>query len=314
MNKNVLYTPSRNLGALVVLDTLLLFTPQKATAPAPFQTSTISLPLLFQDSRPLIRVMVNGQGPFLFAIDTGTATKVIVDTQLAFQLKLQISGTNTCADTSGRNPKTLDTAELDSLTIGARQFRGLTASILNLNPTPAMPTYDGVLGFTLFEEYLMTLDYPAKRLHLEKGTLGNPDGKTILPLKRFRDLPAIEILVQNQPVVALLDSGNVVPRIVIAAPLAQKLIYSRMHVGALFSARTACNSFTFSETKMIGNILVGKYIFATPTIVWAPNYPSNNIGNYILKDFVVTFDQQANRVRFSQKFVPVDVPVMDKSK
>ncbi len=129
----------------------------------------------------------------------------------------------------------------------------------------------------------------------------------LLLLQRIQHLPAIEITVQGQKVTALIDSGNLVPRIVIAAQLAPKLI-TTIYPSVIVQARTACNSYEFKEAKMLGIISVGTYIFPSPIVTWSPDYQLNNLGSFFLQNFAVTFDQKNNRVRLSNKFTPSVVP------
>ena len=59
---------------------------------------------------------------------------------------------------------------------GEVQFKGVRAASRNYNVSTNLPKIDGILGFNLFSEYLLTLDFPAKRVRLERGELPKADG------------------------------------------------------------------------------------------------------------------------------------------
>jgi hypothetical protein len=115
----------------------------------------------------VIELMVNGQGPFLFGIDTGAQAGPHIDSSLVEKLKLKSSG-------QGRNPQTVDTVKLDSVAIGNLRFTDVTAISRNYKNSPRPMKVDGILGLSLFSEYLVTLDFPAKLLRIERGNCPKP--------------------------------------------------------------------------------------------------------------------------------------------
>ncbi len=290
----------------LVLLFLLVFTWTVGAPTIPLkaqQFHPISLPLQFRDSLLFIPVMVHGQGPYLFAIDTGSSATVSVDVNLAKQLSLLPTGTTLLDDSTGRNTQVHPTTQINVISIGTKEFRNLTASIINLNDKKSAPRLDGMLGFRLFEDHLLTLDFPGKRFYLEQGNLSKTDGKMILPMKRIQSLPAVEISIQTVKVDALIDTGNLARRLVIAAPLARTLIYTS-YEGTVVSARSFCNDYKFSEAQLKSNIAIGNYHFSSPVILWSPDYIYNNLGSVFLKDFVITFDQKKNLVKISYEYHP----------
>ena len=76
------------------------------------------------------------------------------------------------------------------------------------NTSPKLPRIDGILGIAAFADFLLTLDYPGKRVRLSRGALPEADGQVVLPLTNARGILQVTIDVAGQPVVADLDSGN----------------------------------------------------------------------------------------------------------
>ena len=81
---------------------------------------------------PAVHVMVNGQGPFRFAIDTGGAGTARIDTALAERLGLVKVGEMRGGDPSGRNAQTMALVAIDSLQIGGARFEGLQAAVRDM--------------------------------------------------------------------------------------------------------------------------------------------------------------------------------------
>src|SRR4030095_3438127 len=102
---------------------------------------------------------------------------------------LQPNGQIRGGDPSGRNARVFETVLLDSLSLGQVEFRNVT--VLSQEPRlgPNAPRVDGVLGFSLFSEYLLTLDYPRKELRLLRGELAAANGVDILQFEHPHALP-----------------------------------------------------------------------------------------------------------------------------
>src|SRR5215216_6207253 len=83
------------------------------------------VPMLFRGTMPAVEVMINGQGPFLFAIDTAGQGMARVDSSLVERLKLPLAGQIQASDGSGRNARSLNMFMLDSIAIGGVQFKGV---------------------------------------------------------------------------------------------------------------------------------------------------------------------------------------------
>lgn len=251
--------------------------------------------MFFRGPEPAVQVMVNGQGPFLFAIDTGATDEARVDSLLVARLGLHVSGTSTHSDGSNKKTK-LGMVRLDSLSIGGLEFRKVQAATRDYNRL-SLPHIDGILAFDLFRDYLLTLDYPARRVRLERGQLPAADGGEILPLKRVHDHPAVQLAIGNQKVVAEIDSGNVAHAFLFPASLVEKLSLGTKPV-TMGQARTITSEFELMEAQLRDDIHLGKYEFTGPLICFPALFPFANIGSKFLNQFAITFDQKQNRVRF----------------
>jgi predicted aspartyl protease len=299
----------QSLKAILRTGVTRLFSPLSVAGQEPPQVtfpegSGVDVPMLFCGSMPAVEVMVNGKGPFLFAIDTAAQGMARVDSSLLEQLGLQPSGKTQATDGSGRNVRTLDTLRLDSIVIGDAQFSDLTALTRNYNTSPGQPRMDGILGFNLFSAFLLTLDFPAQRVRFEHGELPKPDGAEVLSSRSPRGIPVVEIFVGNSKVNAHIDTGNMVGNFVLPASLVEKLSFASQPI-TIGRARTVSNEFEIKEARLKESIRVGRYEFTEPTITFPTISKDVNIGCKVFRDFALTFDQKNARLRLVRQNVDV---------
>jgi hypothetical protein len=260
----------------------------------------VEVPMLFRGVMPAVEVMVNGQGPFLFAIDTAAQGGARVDSSLAEKLKLQPAGQVRASDGSGRNVRSLDVFVLDSITLGGVQFKGVRAASRNYNTSPGAPRIDGILGFNLFSDYLLTLDFPAGRVRLERGELPGADGAEVLSFENPQGAPVVELIVGGHKLKARIDSGNTVGGFVLPTALVEKLTLAAPPV-TVGKARTVSNEVEIKEARLKESIRLGRFEFASPTIVFPALSDDANIGSKVLREFSLTFDQKNRRLRLKRR-------------
>jgi Aspartyl protease len=259
-----------------------------------------TVPMTFQGPVPVVEAMINGKGPFRFTIDTGAQMKAVVDTSVVTQLKLQPNGQIRGGDPSGRNARVFETVLLDSLLLGQVEFRNVT--ILSQEPRlgPNAPRVDGVLGFSLFSEYLLTLDYPRKELRLSRGELAAANGVDILPFENPRVIPIVEVSIGDSKMKAHIDSGNMVGGFILPTALVGKLALASQPI-TVGRARTVSNEVEIQEARLRDTIKLGSFEFRQPTITFPSIAGEVNIGIKTLRDFTVTFDQKNKRVKFERQ-------------
>lgn len=278
-----------------------------AMARLPLRSAVVELPMLFRGPMPAVEVKVNGKGPFLFAIDTGAGGAGRVDSSLVEKLSLLEIGEARGSDGSGANARSMKVIQVDSITIGDLEFRNLSLPSRDYNTAPNLPHIDGILGFNLFSDYLLTLDYAAKRVRIEKGQLPEPNGAEILNFESPRGIPVVELQVGDAKLKAHIDSGNTVGAFMLPASLAEKLNFVSPPV-AVGKARTVSSEIEIKQGQMKGSIRLGRFEFPEPTI----NYPAvsqdGNIGSKALQDFALTFDQKNHRLKLARHETPKATP------
>jgi hypothetical protein len=265
------------------------------------KAALVDVPMLFSGAMPAVEVMVNGQGPYLFAIDTGGQGMARADSSLVKKLELKVVDRVQTSDGSGRNTRTLDVVQLDSIRLDGVEFKDVRAATRDYNLSPNMPGIDGILGFNLFADYLLTLDFPAKRVRLERGELPKADGQSVLSFGSTRGgTPLIELSVGSHKINAHLDSGNTVGGFILPTALVSKLEFASTPV-TVGRARTVSNEVEIKEARLKDKIRFGSFEFTEPTIVFPAVSDDANIGAKVLGEFKLTFDQKNKRLSLERR-------------
>lgn len=259
----------------------------------------IEIPMRTDGGMPSIELMVNGQGPFLFGIDTGAQGGPRLDSSLAEKLGLKPTGQIRTGDPSGRNPQMADTVKLDSVSIGSLRFTEVTAISRNFKNSPRPLKVDGILGLSLFSEYLITLDFPANLLRFERGELPKADGAEILDYKSESGIPLVELSVGSTKIKAHLDSGNMIGAFVFPTSFVDKLTQMSKPL-VVGRARSASGEMEIKQVQIKEMVRLGRHEFPDAIITFPALSEIGNVGAKILSQFAVTFDQRHERVRLTR--------------
>lgn len=275
---------------------LLIFGGAAPAAAQPARTRIlVDVPMQLRGTSPAIEVRVNGQGPFLFLIDTGAQGHARADTTLVQRLGLAAGGQDLTGDGSGRNNRMLDRVTFDRIEIGGVVFRNVPALSRNYNRSANIRAIDGILGYNLFANHLLTLDYVHRRVRIERGALPSADGKTILDYEAPYDTPIVEMTMGGLRLAADIDTGDV-GGISFPQVLAQMLPHLS-EARVVGTGRTVSNEFQVSEIKLRGILRLGEHELSDPTIRFNEIHDNINLGSAFLAGYILTFDQHNRRVR-----------------
>jgi aspartyl protease len=270
------------------------------------QNSDVAIfPLEMRGWMPVVEVNLNGQTGFHFMIDTGAGLQADIDPSVAERLKLQPTGIAINGDPSGENDRELRTVSISSLTIGgtkkdhgAANFMNITAVVRPQRITKDYPDVDGILGFPLFAEHLLTLDYPNLRVRLQLGALPPANGVDIINFEIENRIPVIELAIGHFKVPAHIDSGNFVAGFILPEEIVEQLqlLSQPVPVG---SARSVNNRIELKQVQLRSPIRLGGFEYAQPTITF-PALSDTNVGYKILREFTLTFDQKNGRLKLER--------------
>ena len=244
--------------------------------------------------QPIVEVTINGKGPFKLVLDTGAqATKLDDDVVKSLGLK-PVRKTET-RDASGETPSGLEVVGIDSLALGGAVFRDFAATVLDYDEIfGGKRRYDGVLGYPVFADCLLTLDYPREQVVVKQGELPAADGQEILDYKERDGLAGITVSISRTPVEVTVDSG-MAGAVALAESLEDDVTF------ALQPAKRGgiATELDIRVSQLSGTLRLGRHRFIEPPVYF---YGSGSaIGHKILRYFVVTLDQKNRRVRFARQ-------------
>jgi len=253
-------------------------------------------------------VMINGKGPYRFLLDTGASGGGRIDSAVAEALGLEISGEVIASDGSERQGPTMKLYRLDSLSVGPLSFTGIDVASrdYNANRPPHLGRIDGVLGFHLFREYLLTLDYPARTVTVSKGALPAADGRTILEVSNQDTLTGIDIDLAGTPLNAVIDTGNM-GHLTVPGSMESELRLTAAPT-VVGQARTVSGPFEIKSATLDGTVRIGALEFPNPEITFAGPVRRVNLGARFLAPLVLTFDQRNARLRIERPAGPPAAP------
>lgn len=256
----------------------------------------VDVPFEIVGEQPLLEVRIAGEGPFRFLMDTGASGAGRISRALVERFDLPVVATVRSGDPSGRNVEERPVVRVPSLAFGGAVARDVE---MPLAPEGIVAEgIDGILGFAVFRDTLLTLDYPAGRLRLADGALPEPDGREVLAATLEHGVPAITIDVAGRAVEADIDSGSM-GRLLLPESVASALDFAS-EPRVVGRARTPFNEFDISMAVLRGDVRVGGHTMSEPAIEFADMFPRANIGGRFLRDFAVTFDQRHGRIRFER--------------
>lgn len=261
---------------------------------------------LVQGARATVRAMVNGHGPFVFAIETG-APMVIVTDRLAAAIGLPTTPEHEGASVHGAG----SIRTLDSLRIGDALFRDQPVAVM----PPPLPGIDGLLGLPAYASLLLTVDYPGRRVVLERGALPEPDGREVLAARAVGPFLAIPVRLGAREVTTVIDTQSGLGLSVPPA-LADSLAFEATPA-VVGQARVGGMTRPAAEVKgarLAGDARVGGFTIARPIVRVLP-MPAGYMqmalfGTGTLRHFAITLDQANRRVRLARRdpVVPAEPP------
>jgi predicted aspartyl protease len=267
---------------------------QNPDKPAP-QPAIHQAPMVERYGKPYVMVTINGKGPFRFVIDTGTGGDALVTPELATELGLPTVGHATLSDPSGQGSKRAPIVQIDSLEVAGVQFPNIRA--ISHPFFAEAGACEGLLGFTLFRNFLLTLDFPNRLVTLTAGSLAPDGGKSVLPFRMPDGIPVASLKVDGmEPVEAQLDSGG--GGLVLPEKLAAHLKYDIDPV-VFASGRSVSTRFEMKAAKLASDVKLGRYTFTHPVVEIHPAFPLVNFGSPPMQIFAITFDQKNLLVRFT---------------
>lgn len=265
-----------------------------ASAPAP--QAVHLAPLQIVHAKPFVAVTINGKGPFRFVLDTGTGAEAFITPELVAQLALPETGQIQLNDPSGRGGRKVPTVLLQSLQVAGVEFTAVHAAVHDLGNGDG--ACEGLLGFALFRDYLLTIDYPNHRMSLASGNL-KPDGqRSVLSFRISDGIPIVKLAIGSASIDAQLDSGGA--GLSLPLQLASQF-KSALEYTSIIDAHSLSTSFRMMGATLDSDVHLGSYTFKRPYVEINPAFPMASLGACPMQDFALTFDQKNGLVRLDAR-------------
>jgi predicted aspartyl protease len=174
---------------------------------------TVIVPAELSGRLFFVQAMINGHGPFRLVVDTGCSFS-LVSPEVAEAVGAHVglvTDSERIAVNSFGHPADVPRVLLDSIQLGAARFEGVYAGVSDTFATLARTgrqRVDGALGYSLFSELVLTLDFPARRVVLSHDRPTNlPPVQAELALTAPDDVPLVTVQLQGQSLELEIDSG-----------------------------------------------------------------------------------------------------------
>lgn len=171
----------------------------------------VTLPAQMVNGVLLVDATINGLGPFHLLVDTGCSAPIISpEVAAAIDARSLDEPDNVAAVNSLGMSGSLPFVLLESVDLGAAHFEGVSAAVtpLDLQSKITGQRIDGILGYSLFSELFLTLDFPRRRITLSPEFPQDlPRVRSELALKEIDAAPFVTIDVQGHTFDVMLDSG-----------------------------------------------------------------------------------------------------------
>ena len=257
----------------------------------------------------LIEAKWDRYGPYRFLIDTGSSVTLMTPALVRRYGGGDVPSAQTprVRVTSAEGVVTeLPRASLRRLELGDARFDDVEVLMYDCADLSAHlgVRIDGVLGFPLFRDALLTLDYPGSRVVLHPAEKAPLLPGTIIGFDDSRKTPIISVRLGDRSLLALIDSGS-------------DALFSLNPIGVApqfaFGPTVGATIGTLSgdRTQMIGRLgetlAIGDQAFHQPIIEITDELSA--VGGGMLKYFSVTFDQLHDRVTFFRDSrEPIETP------
>lgn len=287
--------------------------PFRRTPPRPGRT-TLGSKLVMVPTKAIGNFLVveakgDRSGPAHFLVDTGSSVTLVTPTFA----KRHASKNAPPADAPRVRVLSADgqTTELapttiEQLALGDARFEDVFALIYDCTALSAHLgiKIDGVLGFPLFRETLLTLDYPRGRVLLQSPRTAALIPGTAIPLNDASKTPLISLRLGDRSFLALIDSGS-------DAPLSLNPVGLNPAFATPPRAGATVGTLTGERHQRIGRLAdtlgIGDFQLLQPIVDLSDELSA--LGGEILKNFSLTFDQEHDRVYFQRdSHLPIASP------
>ena len=229
--------------------------------------------------------MVNGEGPFVFALDTGASGMGRADATLADALNLPADGKDETSD--GVSSSQVDRVRIASLTLGGLERRDLSVIARDyrsrVSPEAA---FSGILGREFFADGLLAIDFSTRRLTFYRSREMPASLREAMTFERAFRMP---VTIGALKTTGNVDTGANVTMVVPGAVFADLEGTAAGPAGGGSLTNTRIDIF---DAKLAGPVEIGGARLEGIAVKVATDYPEVLIGAHALQGHIVLIDQR----------------------
>ena len=282
-------------------------TARRAPGRTTLESPTTSLPGRVISNFFVVETKLSDDKTYRFIIDTGsTATLVSPELAKRFALKEPRGTPRRKVHVRSANGGEIDleSVTLRQLNVGGAQFEDVPALLFDFADFSGHLglTIDGIIGFPVFRNTLLTLDYPGQRLSIASYPANPPAPPQPSPrlstiaFNNEQGTPLIPIQMGNESFIVLIDSGS-------DGSLSLNPVGLHPHFTNGPRVGTLISSLQGDRRQLTGrldqNVLIGTHTIEKPVVDLTDQLSS--IGGEFLRHFIVTFDQRRNQVTLERE-------------
>lgn len=263
-------------------------------------SSTVRIPIELVTYMPVLSITTDDGIKRRMILDTG-ADSVLITSGMAAALRATTRPSDrTFRDASGTGSGE-GIAAVNALDLGAARFEDFDADEAKLYAGA-----DALLGWPLWRNLLVTIDYPGRVLVLTQGSLPEPDGKNVLRLEFDQDRLMVLATLEGRETWLNLDTGWGVGDVVeLTDATAARVEWASPAVPTM-ATDTAQGRALQKLGRLSGDLVLGRYRFVRPLAGTNGGLSADLVGAVALAKFVVTLDLKNMRVRLDR---PTDEPI-----
>jgi hypothetical protein len=152
----------------------------------------VTVPFSMLNNHILLDIMVDGEGPFRTVLDTGMPAPglFLYGTEKSSVLDLDYSAEKVAVGGAGGDGKRLEARLAQDVELAIGSLKIEHASVIHTEPSNFGEYHDGIIGYSLFNRFVVELDYDNGLMHLiEPSSYVAPEGATSLPLTLRHNMP-----------------------------------------------------------------------------------------------------------------------------
>ena len=259
----------------------------------------VEVPMDVSSGRPMVEIMINGQGPFEFIVDTGMPEGGMINADIIDALKLESTGQREINSPLGGPPVPSDLYQAETISIGAAVSHDVTLDHIQGDVTASLGA--GVIGPSLFDEGLVTFDFERNVLRIGGET---PEGVTWIGFGESAPILDGVVSIQGVDMPAHIDTGA--PGLLTLPSEYTEQLELDGPLQVIGRGRTIDKEFEITRAPLNTNATIGDAIIPLENVMFGP-FPVVNLGTGGLRGLVLTIDWLNERYAIVGEATPVEM-------